>query len=126
MIIIVLSSCPQSLKGELSLWLFEIDTGVYVGKVSARVRERLWKRILNEIGTGRAVMVFPVHNEQGFDFRLHNCSRERVDLDGVVAIRRIVTAPKSKQEGKIHTYVRRRQKASRIVYMNANRRHVEL
>ena len=126
MIVVVLSSCPQSLKGELSLWLVEIDTGVYVGKVSARVRERLWKRILTEIGTGRAIMVFPVRNEQGFDFRLHNCSRERVDLDGVVAIRRIVAASPPKQEAGTHAHVNRRQKAPRIVYMNADKRQADL
>ncbi len=45
MIVITLSDCPPKVRGDLSKWLIEINTGVYVGQVSARVREELWKRI---------------------------------------------------------------------------------
>ena len=33
---------PQSLRGELTRWLLELKAGVFVGRVSAMVRERLW------------------------------------------------------------------------------------
>lgn len=39
MIVITMSNCPSKLRGDLSLWLMEINTGVYVGQVNARVRE---------------------------------------------------------------------------------------
>ena len=54
MLIIVLTDCPAKLRGDLSKWLFEINTGVYVGRVSARVREELWSRICEYLKHGQA------------------------------------------------------------------------
>ena len=45
MTIIVVTSCPPKLRGDLSKWFFEINCGVYVGNVSARVRAEIWDRI---------------------------------------------------------------------------------
>lgn len=39
MIVITLANCPPALRGDLTKWLQEISTGVYVGQVSARVRD---------------------------------------------------------------------------------------
>ena len=83
MIIITLTDCPPALRGDLTKWLQEINTGVYVGKVSARVRDLLWKRIKDSAKTGRATMVFTTNNEQGMDFRVHNTIWEPIDFDGL-------------------------------------------
>ena len=40
MVVVTLTDCPPKLRGDLTKWLMEINTGVYVGKVSARIRER--------------------------------------------------------------------------------------
>lgn len=45
MVVVTLTDCPPKLRGDLTKWLMEINTGVYVGKVSARIREMLWTRI---------------------------------------------------------------------------------
>ena len=45
MIVISLSTVPAKLRGYLSLYLWEVDTNVYVGEISTRVRELLWKRV---------------------------------------------------------------------------------
>lgn len=34
-----MTNCPPKLRGDLSKWLCEINTGVYVGNVSSRVRD---------------------------------------------------------------------------------------
>lgn len=39
MVVVTLTDCPPKLRGDLTKWLMEINTGVYVGKVSARIRE---------------------------------------------------------------------------------------
>ena len=57
MVVVSLTNCPPKLRGDLSKWLLEINTGVYVGQVSARVREALWKRICENVGSGQAAMV---------------------------------------------------------------------
>jgi CRISPR-associated protein Cas2 len=83
MIIVSLTCCPPRLKGDLSKWLLEINTGVYVGQVSARVRDSLWKRICDNVGDGQATMVFNTNNEQHYDFYVHNTSWLPVDYDGI-------------------------------------------
>jgi len=72
-----------ALRGDITKWLQEINTGVYVGQSNARVRDELWKRITEHSKSGRATMVFNADNEQGLDFRVHNSSWEPVDYDGV-------------------------------------------
>lgn len=58
MVVIVLTACPAGLRGDLTRWLMEISPGVFVGDVSARVREALWDRVLALIKTGRATMAY--------------------------------------------------------------------
>jgi len=67
----------------LTKWLTEIDTGVFVGKVSSRIRDSLWERVCETIKTGRASMVYSARNEQHLDFRVHNAYWEPIDFDGV-------------------------------------------
>ncbi len=96
MLVVVLSSCPPALRGDLTRWLLEISAGVYVGKVSARVREHLWERITSSVQTGRALMVFSTNNEQGLDFKVHRHQWQPVDFDGVSLMRRPSAAAQKK------------------------------
>lgn len=88
MTVVVLTDCPPKLRGDLTKWLLEINTGVYVGNLSARVREELWTRICENLKMGRATMVFRAANEQKMDFWIHNSSWEPVDYDGIKLMRR--------------------------------------
>lgn len=75
--------CPPKLRGDLTKWLMEINTGVYVGKVSARIREMLWTRICENLSQGRATMVYSTNNEQGMEFCVHNSAWKPMDFDGI-------------------------------------------
>ncbi len=88
MIVITMSNCPPKLRGDLSLWLMEINTGVYVGHVNARVREALWKRVCENLRDGQATMVFTTNNEQHMEFYVHNTSWKPVDYDGMKLMKR--------------------------------------
>ena len=88
MIVVSLINCPVSLRGDLTKWLQEINTGVYVGNVTPRVRDELWKRICSEAKNGSATMVFSAQNEQRLDFRVHNSSWEPIDFDGITLMLR--------------------------------------
>lgn len=88
MIVIVLTVSPPKLRGHLTRWLFEISSGVYVGKVSSRVRELLWQQVLENISDGRAIMVYATNNEQGMEFRTHGQTWYPVDYDGLELIMR--------------------------------------
>jgi CRISPR-associated protein Cas2 len=83
MIVITLTDCPTALRGDLTKWLFEVDTNIYVGKLSARVRDELWNRITKFIKNGRATMVYNTNNEQGFDFRTSGNTWTPVDFEGL-------------------------------------------
>ena len=54
MLVMILEAVPPSLRGELSRWLTPVCVGVYVGKVSTLVRDKLWERAV-------AKAVFPAH-----------------------------------------------------------------
>ena len=43
MVILILECVPSSLRGELTRWMLELKAGVFVGTMSAMVRDRLWE-----------------------------------------------------------------------------------
>lgn len=88
MVVIVLTACPTGLRGDLTRWLLEISAGVFVGHVSAKVRDRLWERIVDLIRDGRAIMVYSARNEQHFAFRVHRADWAPEDCDGLELIKR--------------------------------------
>lgn len=83
MIVITMTNCPPKLRGDLTKWLCEISTGVYVGNLSARVRDALWNRVCENIRDGKATMVYNAANEQRLEFRTHNTEWKVCDFDGI-------------------------------------------
>ncbi|MDR1768047.1 MAG: type I-E CRISPR-associated endoribonuclease Cas2e [Propionibacteriaceae bacterium] len=89
MIVLLLSQSPASLRGVITRWLLEVSEGVYVGRVSARVREALWTRVAADLNRGsRAVLIWPDGGDQGLGFRVHNRESDIVDFDGITLVRR--------------------------------------
>ena len=86
--VLILSNCPPKLRGDMTKWFVEINSGVYVGSLNNRVREGIWKRVCDNIKGGQATMVFHADNEQQMDFYVHNTTWEAVDLDGIKLMRR--------------------------------------
>ena len=74
--------------GRSDQMLIEIDTGVFVGNLSARVRDAVWERICKHISSGRATMAYSTNGEQKLDFRIHNTDWEPIDYDGIKLVRR--------------------------------------
>lgn len=88
MIVIVLTNCPEGLRGHLTLWLMEVKPGTFVGRVTARVREVLWARVVELCKDGDAVMVLPADNEQGMTVTSHNHRWTPIDRDGITSLSR--------------------------------------
>ncbi|MCH7230513.1 type I-E CRISPR-associated endoribonuclease Cas2e [Glycomyces sp. L485] len=95
MTVIVLTACPAGLRGHLTQWMLEISAGVFVGKLSRRVRERLWARVQELAGSGRALLVYQTNNEQGYTFEAHDHQWEPVDFDGVTLMKRPASASRT-------------------------------
>ncbi|GAA0035415.1 MULTISPECIES: type I-E CRISPR-associated endoribonuclease Cas2e [Brevibacterium] len=93
MVVVVVAACPPGLRGELTRWLLEISPGTFVGKLSKRVRERVWQRVVDGVGTGRATIVWSANNEQGLEFLTHGDTWKVSDFDGL----RLITRPDPQQ-----------------------------
>ncbi|WP_304083592.1 type I-E CRISPR-associated endoribonuclease Cas2e [Peptostreptococcus stomatis] len=81
--VITVKNVPKSLRGDLTKWMQEIATGVYVGNFNSKVREQLWNRVLDSIDGGEATISYSYRNEIGYSFNTINAQRKVVDLDGV-------------------------------------------
>jgi CRISPR-associated protein Cas2 len=88
--VVILIAAPEGLRGHLTRWMVEVAAGVFVGSVSARVRDRLWELLADRIGDGQAVMVEPASNEQRWAVRTAGPDRwYPVDYDGVILSARL-------------------------------------
>ncbi|MEN6373452.1 MAG: type I-E CRISPR-associated endoribonuclease Cas2e [Smithella sp.] len=84
MLVTVVENAPPRLRGRLAIWLLEVRAGVYVGKVSRRVREMIWDQIEKGIEDGNAVMVWSTNTESGFDFMTIGANRRiPIEMDGI-------------------------------------------
>ncbi len=81
--VITLKKSSPSLRGDLTKWMQEIATGVYIGNFNSRVREKLWERVTATVGDGEATMSFACRNEIGYQFVTWNTERENIDYEGI-------------------------------------------
>lgn len=88
MTVLILERVPASLRGELTRWLLEPKTGVFIGRIPASVRQRLWQRACHQAAGGACLLVYSADTEQGFriDF-WGRTSRIVEDFDGLQLIR---------------------------------------
>ncbi|MFB7949092.1 type I-E CRISPR-associated endoribonuclease Cas2e [Kitasatospora phosalacinea] len=85
--VLSMTAVPDHLRGALTRWLLEVTPQLYVGTVSAKVREELWSSVSSCIADGVAVLVHPAANEQGFALRTAGTQRRQpVDFDGLLLI----------------------------------------
>ena len=95
MLVMILEKVPVSLRGELTRWLIEPNPGVFVGDVSALVRERLWTKCIERKRMGGVIQIWSTNNEQGYAMRAQGLTkREIVDYDGLYLVR-IPDSPKA-------------------------------
>ena len=87
MVVLILSAAPASLRGTVTRWLLEVSSGVFVGRLSARVREQLWELVHAYIGEGRALLIWTVRSEQRFAVSSLGYDREPVDIEGRLVMR---------------------------------------
>lgn len=88
MVVLILECVPVKLRGELTRWFVEPKAGVFVGKVSAMVRDRLWDKACKQSGQGGCIMIHSNPTEQGYRiFTSGRLSRSVVDFEGISLIR---------------------------------------
>lgn len=89
MVVMILERISPALRGELTRWLIEPHTGVYVGHVNAMVRERLWQKCCKLSGsTSGVTQIWTTNTEQHFAMRIYGVTqREIVEWEGVQLVR---------------------------------------
>jgi CRISPR-associated protein Cas2 len=89
MMVMILERVPAGVRGELSRWLIEPHTGVFVGHVSARVRDKLWEKCCKKVKDGGVIQMWSTNTEQRFTMRMYgDTRRDVVDYEGLMLIRR--------------------------------------
>jgi CRISPR-associated protein Cas2 len=84
MLVIVVENVPPRLRGRLAIWLLEVRAGVYVGKMSSRVRAMIWDTVEKGLNEGNAVMAWSTNTESGFDFLTLGANRRiPKDMEGI-------------------------------------------
>lgn len=90
MVVIVMEKASARLRGELTRWLMETKNGVFVGKISALVRDKLWEKICNEAPVVSSLMIYSAANEQGFYIKMNGePHRQVVEIEGLQFIKEV-------------------------------------
>lgn len=88
MMVLILENVSPGMRGELSKWMIEPHPGVFVGHVTATVRDKLWEKACKNLGDGGAVQLWSADTEQRFRIRTWGKTRrEIVDFEGLQLVR---------------------------------------
>ena len=85
MVVIILEKVPASVRGKLTRWMLELRAGIFVGNVSAMVRERLWEMVRAKVGKrGGGLLIHTTASEQGYAISCcGHTSKTVADFDGL-------------------------------------------
>lgn len=86
MVVLLLSAAPAGLRGALTRWMMELTAGVFVGNLSTRVREQVWELVAQNLGQGRALLLWSTRCEQGFEVASLGHERIPTDVDGFLVL----------------------------------------
>lgn len=88
MLVMILEKVTAGVRGELTRWLVEVKTGIFVGHVSARVRDKLWEKFEKTKRVGGVTQIWSTNTEQKFQMRMSgDTSRQIVESEGLQLIR---------------------------------------
>lgn len=97
MVVMILEKVPPSLRGELARWLIEPAPGVYIGHVSALVRDLLWAKCCEKVREGGVIQAWSTNTEQRFKMRMYGDTKRRLLLfDGLYLIQTKSTQTRDK------------------------------
>ncbi len=88
MVVIVMEKVPLGLRGEVTRWLLEPHPGVFLGHVSAMVREQLWSKCCEGVREGGVIQAWNTNTEQRFFVRTYGVTqRQLMDFEGLQLFR---------------------------------------
>jgi len=92
MVVMILERVTPSLRGELTRWLIQPKTGVFVGRLPARVRDLMWEKVTARRSGGAALLVYGDTTEQGFSIRTSGRTSKVIeDFDGILLPKTLIS-----------------------------------
>ena len=75
--------------------MIEPKAGIFLGRMTARVRDELWEKAVKARREGSCLQIWSAPTEQGFSFRMAgDPSRELVELEGLHLVLKPAQLPK--------------------------------
>lgn len=106
--VIIVERATPGLRGQLTRWMLEVRAGVYVGTLSARVRDKLWQLVKARNAAGGSLLIYRARTEQGFVVESDgDTSRSIIEIDGLQLVRKPLEAS---SEGQPEARPKRRRK----------------
>lgn len=100
MVVLILERVPTGLRGELSRWMLEPRAGVFIGRVSAIVRDKLWQKAIKDSKGGAGTLIYASQTEQGFSVKTFgDTTRFIADWEGLLLVHVPKKSEKSSSEG---------------------------
>ena len=88
MVVLILERVSPSLRGLLTRWMIQPRAGVFVGNVSALVRDKLWENAKKRLKRGGAILIHSSNTEQGFAIRTAGRTDRLIeDFDGLFLVK---------------------------------------
>jgi CRISPR-associated protein Cas2 len=87
MMVLIVHKVRPSIRGRLTRWLIQPQSGVYVGHPSARIRDKIWEKVCEEVDLkgGAAVLIHPHTTEQGYRILTRGKTpKTMADFEGLV------------------------------------------
>lgn len=85
--VLITEKFPASLRGEITRWMIEVKSGVFIGTLSRLVRDLLWEKIEKTTkvkNQGGAILIEPAANEQKYQIKsCGNFSRIPRNIEGL-------------------------------------------
>jgi CRISPR-associated protein Cas2 len=102
MVVMILEKVSASARGELTRWLLEVHSGVFIGHINARIREKLWEKCISKNPAGGVLQAWSSNTEQRFQMRISGDTSRWIDNnEGLQLIKIPGEQPKfTKRKGK--------------------------
>ena len=89
MVVLFFEHVTPAARGELTRWLLEPRAGVFIGNISAMVREKLWESLIKKHPQSAITLCYTAKTEQGFTLRTHGDTTRKIrDFDGLALVTR--------------------------------------
>ena len=89
MTVLIIENASETTRGQICCWMLEVKPGVFIAKMSAVVREAIWKLVKEDQRILGAILAYNAPTEIGFTMEMYGEPRRSIiEMDGLQLIKR--------------------------------------